>query len=44
MNKKRNKRIARKRALHLKHGITETSIKRDSLRASKRKWGKGAGK
>ncbi len=43
-NKKRNKRFARKRGLNLKHGIEETQAKRDSLRASKRKWDKGAGK
>lgn len=43
-NKKRNKRIATKRALRLKHGISETTYFRDSMRASRRKYGTGKGK
>lgn len=43
-NKKRNKRFARRRAMRLKHGISERCAKRDSIRASRRNWGQGAGK
>lgn len=43
-NKARNKRFARKRALRKKYGIDDQTVKRDSIQACKRGWGRGISK